>query len=132
MRLLEAALSDRHPLFVKIGRYDEDKRWTQAIEAFALVRLRHAQATLVIRGGSEPYGERCLAHASALGLNVEDVRAASPETEAFARALSAASGERFSICGRSFPKERFSRSIGWPMPCLPIAVKSRSAWSDSR
>lgn len=92
VRLLEAALSDRHPLFVKIGRYDEDKRWTQAIEAFALVRLRHAQATLVIRGGSEPYGERLLAHASALGLNVEDVRAASPETEAFARALSAASG----------------------------------------
>jgi glycosyltransferase involved in cell wall biosynthesis len=80
------------PLYVKVGRYDEDKRWMQAIDAFARVRKRHPQATLVVRGGREPYGESIFAHARALGLRVEDVAAPSRDAQALLDALSRASG----------------------------------------
>jgi glycosyltransferase involved in cell wall biosynthesis len=80
----------RRPLFVKVGRYDEDKGWLPAIEAFARVRERNPEATLVMRGGREPYGETILARALELGLTIEDVRVASREAEAFLPALAAA------------------------------------------
>lgn len=91
VRDLEEALTGRHPLFVKVGRYDEDKRWMQAIEAFALVRERYPNATLLVRGGRESYGETVFARAAELGLSVEDVRLDSREPEAFVAALGAAS-----------------------------------------
>src|SRR5215469_747205 len=77
---LDSALK-RRPLYVKVGRYDEDKRWMQAIEAFAIVRAENPEATLVVRGGREPYGEAILGRAAALGLDVEDVAVASREAE---------------------------------------------------
>src|SRR6185437_2908029 len=61
VRELEGALATHHPLFVKVGRYDEDKRWMQAVEAFARLRERYPNATLVVRGGREPYGDAVLA-----------------------------------------------------------------------
>jgi glycosyltransferase involved in cell wall biosynthesis len=90
VRLLHDCLAGRHPLFVKVGRYDEDKRWMQAIEAFARLRARHPNATLVVRGGREPYGETVLARARDLGLEVDDVRVASREPAAFLAELAAA------------------------------------------
>ena len=54
--LLSDALA-RRPLYVKVGRYDEDKRWMQAIEAFARIRAAHPDAMLIVRGGREPYGD---------------------------------------------------------------------------
>lgn len=90
VRLVHDCLADKHPLFVKVGRYDEDKRWMQAIEAFARLRARHANATLVIRGGREPYGEAVLARARELGLEIDDVRPASREPAAFLAELAAA------------------------------------------
>mgnify|MGYP001220312979 CR=1 FL=1 len=83
---LDAALKHR-PLYVKVGRYDEDKRWMQAIEAFAMVRAENPDAMLVVRGGREPYGELVLGRARALGLDVEDVTVASREPEAFVEPL---------------------------------------------
>ena len=77
----------RRPLFVKVGRYDEDKRWMQAIEAFARVRGQHPEAMLVVRGGREPYGEAIFARARDLGLDVQDVALKSGEPEAFAGVL---------------------------------------------
>lgn len=77
----------RRPLYVKVGRYDEDKRWIQAIEAFARVRAAHPNAMLVVRGGREPYGEAIFARARDLGLDVEDVALSSREPEAFAGVL---------------------------------------------
>jgi glycosyltransferase involved in cell wall biosynthesis len=82
----------RRPLFVKVGRYDEDKRWMQAIEAFARVRAKHPNAVLVVRGGREPYGEAIFARARDLGLDVEDVSVKSREPEPFVERLKAASG----------------------------------------
>ncbi|HEY5427448.1 MAG TPA: glycosyltransferase family 4 protein [Candidatus Tumulicola sp.] len=92
VRGLGDALARRHPLLVKVGRYDEDKRWMQAIDAFARVRERHPQATLVVRGGREPYGDAVFARARELGLTVEDVSVASREPEAFVEALAVAEG----------------------------------------
>jgi glycosyltransferase involved in cell wall biosynthesis len=92
---LVSALTDaltRRPLFVKVGRYDEDKRWMQAIDAFARVHAEHPQAMLLVRGGREPYGESILAHARSLGLQIEDVSVASREPEAFIARLRSAQG----------------------------------------
>ncbi len=87
--LLGEAIVHR-PLYVKVGRYDEDKRWMQAIEAFAQVRAQHPEATLVVRGGREPYGDAIFARARQLGLDVEDVALTSREPEAFADVLKGA------------------------------------------
>ncbi|MBV8147721.1 MAG: glycosyltransferase family 4 protein, partial [Candidatus Eremiobacteraeota bacterium] len=92
---LVQAVSDAlpaRPLFVKVGRYDEDKRWLQAVDAFARVRRRHPQATLVVRGGREPYGETIFARARGLGLEVEEVRVPSRDSQALLEALANASG----------------------------------------
>lgn len=91
------------PLFVKVGRYDEDKRWMQAIEAFALVRQRHPKATLVVRGGREPYGETIFARARALGLEIEDVRAETRDPQALLDKLADATAPIVNI--RSFVPE---------------------------
>jgi len=91
------------PLFVKVGRYDEDKRWMQAIEAFALVRQHYPRATLVVRGGREPYGEAVFARAAALGLEIEDVRAESRDPQALLEKLSAAAAPIVNI--RSYVPE---------------------------
>ncbi|MBV8372352.1 MAG: glycosyltransferase family 4 protein [Candidatus Eremiobacteraeota bacterium] len=87
---LVQALSDaleRRPLFVKVGRYDEDKRWMQAIDAFALLRAEHPEAMLLVRGGREPYGDEIFARARSFGLEIEDVAVASREPEAFVERL---------------------------------------------
>jgi glycosyltransferase involved in cell wall biosynthesis len=91
------------PLFVKVGRYDEDKRWMQAIEAFAHVRQRHPRATLVMRGGREPYGDTIFARARALGLEIEDVRAESRDPQALLEKLAQAMAPIVNI--RSFVPE---------------------------
>lgn len=91
VRELEGALATNHPLFVKVGRYDEDKRWMQAVEAFARLRAASPNATLLVRGGREPYGEAVFARAEALGLEIEDLRLDSREPDAFVAALRAVS-----------------------------------------
>lgn len=91
------------PLFVKVGRYDEDKRWMQAIEAFALVRQRRPRATLVVRGGREPYGETIFARARVLGLEIEDVRAESRDPQLLLEKLAEATAPIVNI--RSFVPE---------------------------
>lgn len=86
------ALSDallRHPLYVKVGRYDEDKRWMQAVEAFTLVREERPEAMLIVRGGREPYGDAIFARARDLGLDVEDVSVPSREPKEFIKRIAA-------------------------------------------
>lgn len=92
VRELADALARHRPLLVKVGRYDEDKRWMQAIGAFARVRERHPEAMLVVRGGREPYGQAVFERARALGLATEDVSVASLEPEALLEALARAEG----------------------------------------
>ncbi|MGA8534849.1 MAG: glycosyltransferase family 4 protein [Candidatus Tumulicola sp.] len=91
VRTLSDALV-RRPLFVKVGRYDEDKRWMQAIDAFARLYADHPAAMLVVRGGREPYGDAIFAHARDLGLEIEDVAVASRDPEAYVERLANAQG----------------------------------------
>jgi glycosyltransferase involved in cell wall biosynthesis len=102
IKLAEAALT-RRPLLIKIGRFDEDKRWMQAIEAFALLRARQPEAMLIVRGGREPYGDQIFARARELGVAVEDVTVASRAPEAMIAALGAARGSIVNV--RSFVPE---------------------------
>jgi len=60
-----------HPTFVKVGRFDPDKNWLQAIDAVADVREAGIDARLVVRGGKEPYGDVVFARARERGLAVE-------------------------------------------------------------
>ncbi len=93
----------RRPLLIKLGRFDEDKRWMQAIEAFALLRVRYPNAMMIVRGGREPYGARIFARVRELGIAVEDVTLASRAPEATIAALGAARGPIVNV--RSFVPE---------------------------
>ena len=73
-RFKEALYGD--PLLAKVGRFDPDKRWLQAIDAVAELAKRGSRPRLVIRGGTEPHGRGVLLRAKSLGLSVEDVRPA--------------------------------------------------------
>jgi glycosyltransferase involved in cell wall biosynthesis len=98
-----AELFSRRPLFVKVARFDEDKRWMQAIDGFAILRERRPGAMLVTRGGREPYGNSVFAHARALGIDVQDLAIDAPDALAVLKALSAAHGSIVNV--RSFVPE---------------------------
>jgi glycosyltransferase involved in cell wall biosynthesis len=91
VRFAEALLR-RRPLFVKVARFEEDKRWMQAVEAFAAVLARRPGATLVVRGGREAYGTAVFEHARSLGLNVEDLTIDARDPRAVLEAVALASG----------------------------------------
>lgn len=54
--VLRKAFGER-PIYVKVGRFDPDKNWLQAIDALAEVRAAGIDAQLIARGGKEPYGD---------------------------------------------------------------------------
>ncbi|GAC1542424.1 MAG: hypothetical protein NVS2B17_20970 [Candidatus Velthaea sp.] len=60
-----------HPTLFKIGRFDPDKNWLQAIDALVEVRRAGVLARLIVRGGKEPYGDVVFNHARGRGLTVE-------------------------------------------------------------
>jgi glycosyltransferase involved in cell wall biosynthesis len=93
----------RRPLFVKVARFEEDKRWMQVVEAFATLRARYPEATLVVRGGREPYGEAIFARARELGLGVEALTIDSHEPRDVIAAIAAAAGPVVNV--RSFIPE---------------------------
>ena len=72
---------------MKVGRFDPDKNWLQAIDAVAELRdLGHAPQ-LVVRGGKEPYGEVVFGRAYGRGLSIERVSADGEDPDAIASAL---------------------------------------------
>jgi glycosyltransferase involved in cell wall biosynthesis len=66
---LRAATEGRHML-LKVGRYDPDKRWMQAIDAVAELRSARLRVQLVMRGGKESYRELVILRAREQGLAV--------------------------------------------------------------
>ena len=88
---------DRRPLFVKVARFDEDKRWMQVVDAFAGLVQRYPEATLVMRGGREEYGLAVTRRASDLGLHVEDLRVVSREPQDVLEAIAAAPGSVINV-----------------------------------
>lgn len=81
------------PSLVKVGRFDPDKNWLQAIEAVAELRAMGHRPQLVVRGGREPYGEIVFARAAELGLRVERIEADGDDSEAVATALEDSSAD---------------------------------------
>ncbi len=90
--LLRKALRGRPALF-KVGRFDPDKNWLQAVDAVAELRAMGFTPQLVLRGGREPYGTEVFAHARARGLTVERVEADGDDGEAVASGLAAAQAD---------------------------------------
>ncbi len=84
--VLKKALRGRKSL-LKVGRYDPDKRWMQAIDAVAELRDAGVNVQLIVRGGKESYGEAVFARAAARRLSVEDIALSESTPEQLARAL---------------------------------------------
>ncbi len=87
--VLEAAFGER-PTCVKVGRFDPDKNWLQAIDALAELRAGGTDARLIVRGGKEPYGDVVLGRAREKGLAVERLAYEGSDWREFARILAAA------------------------------------------
>jgi glycosyltransferase involved in cell wall biosynthesis len=105
-KLVRAAvrqLRDRRPLFVKVARFEEDKRWMQAVEAFADLVSRYPEATFIMRGGREPHGVAVADRARSLGLHVEDLTIGSRDSQAVLEAVASAPGSVINV--RSFVPE---------------------------
>ena len=86
VKRLRKAMRGR-PALVKVGRFDPDKNWLQAIDAVAELRAMGLAPQIVVRGGREAYGEVVFARARERGLRVERVVANGDDAEAVAAAL---------------------------------------------
>ena len=84
--VLREALRGRRTL-LKVGRYDPDKRWLQAVHAVADLKKAGENVMLIVRGGKEPYGEMVFAQARTRGLSIEDLTLADSSPEQLAAAL---------------------------------------------
>jgi glycosyltransferase involved in cell wall biosynthesis len=96
---LRRMLGNRH-LLLKVGRFDPDKRWFQAIDAVADLREQGVPVQLVVRGGKEPYGGDVFARAAQRGLVVDDVHLEAPSAESLAGVLANSHGDIVNV--RSF------------------------------
>jgi glycosyltransferase involved in cell wall biosynthesis len=83
-----AAFAGKPTLF-KVGRFDPDKNWLQAIDALHELRMSGIPARLIVRGGKEPYGETVFGHARARGLAVERMAYEGTDGHRLAAALAA-------------------------------------------
>jgi len=71
-RMLRSAFGDR-PTFVKVARFDPDKRWLWAIDAIAALRDQGQRPRLLMRGSRSDYAEVVQARIRADRLSVERV-----------------------------------------------------------
>ena len=69
---MKQALAGR-PTLVKVGRFDPDKNWMQAVDALAELHEAGINARMIVRGGREPYADVVFARAHERGLNVERI-----------------------------------------------------------
>jgi glycosyltransferase involved in cell wall biosynthesis len=92
-RTLKLAFGDR-PTFVKVARFDPDKRWLWAIDAIAAMRDAGARPRLLMRGSRAAYADTVGARIRARGLGVERVAlAADSTTKDLAEAIAATPAE---------------------------------------
>jgi len=87
-------------LLLKMGRFDPDKRWLQAIEAAG--QLKHAghRVRFIARGGLEPHGGDVLHRAAEMGLVVQDIHSDNTDLAGALDAILAASdhADVFNLC----------------------------------
>ena len=77
------------PSLVKVGRFDPDKNWLQAIDAVSELRARGYAPQLIVRGGREAYGDVVFGRAYERGLSVARLELDGDDTAGIARALAA-------------------------------------------
>jgi glycosyltransferase involved in cell wall biosynthesis len=77
------------PTCVKVGRFDPDKNWLQAIDAIAQLRADGIDARLIARGGREPYGDVVMGRARERQLGVERLAYEGSDWREFVRLLAA-------------------------------------------
>lgn len=90
--LLHEAMRGK-PSLLKVGRFDPDKNWLQAVDAVAELRSAGLVPQLIVRGGREPYGNVVFARVRARGLRLETVAADGDDVEAVAHALASSDAE---------------------------------------
>lgn len=61
-------------LLVKVARFDRDKRWSEAVDAVALLKHRGIRVRFLFRGGASAYRDEVLARVDARGLTREAMR----------------------------------------------------------
>ncbi|HET9095024.1 MAG TPA: glycosyltransferase family 4 protein [Candidatus Baltobacteraceae bacterium] len=86
--VLRQALKSRNAL-LKVGRFDPDKRWLQAIDAVADLRGEGVPVQLIVRGGKEPYGNVVLSRMRERKLRIADLTLTESTPAQLAHALSA-------------------------------------------
>ena len=96
-------------LLLKMGRFDPDKRWLQAIEAAG--QLKHAghRVRFIARGGLEPHGGDVLHRAAEMGLVVQDIHSDNSNLEGALDAILAASDHADVLNLRDFVPEPLQR-----------------------
>ena len=87
-------------MLLKVGRFDPDKRWMQAIDAVADLKGSGARVHLVVRGGKEDYANEVFARAVERGLTIDDVALQNPSLETLAEAIANSNADVINI--RSF------------------------------
>ncbi len=85
--------SPDQPVFVKVARWDPDKRWVMAVHAVAALRRQGLRARLVAKGGIEAHQQEVWGLAHSLHLRVAEAQVPEPATPAsLADVLAAARG----------------------------------------
>jgi glycosyltransferase involved in cell wall biosynthesis len=75
------------PTLCKVGRFDPDKNWLQAIDALAELRSSGVPARMIVRGGKEPYGDVVFGRARERGMQVERMQYEGSDGHRLAAAL---------------------------------------------
>ena len=86
VRKLRSAFVAKRVL-LKVGRYDPDKAWLQAVDALADMRASGHDVQLIVRGGKEPYRSVVFERAQVRGLRVAQIAPASGTPKEVAREL---------------------------------------------
>lgn len=97
--VLRQALEGRNAL-LKVGRFDADKRWMQAIDAVADLHERNVPVQLIVRGGKEPYGNAVFSRARERNLRIGELTLTESSPAQLAHALKDARTEIVNL--RSF------------------------------
>ena len=75
------------PKLVKVGRFDPDKNWLQAVDAVAELKAMGHAPQLIARGGREAYGAEVWRRAEERGLSVEPIAVGKGDLDALAAAI---------------------------------------------
>ncbi|MDE3103432.1 MAG: glycosyltransferase family 4 protein [Chloroflexota bacterium] len=93
IRAVKASFGDR-PTFVKVARFDPDKRWDWAVDAVAAMKAAGLRPRLVVRGSRADHAQEVWARVARRGLSVDSLRIApDAPVPAVTRAIAASASD---------------------------------------